>query len=247
MIGIAGAMGEEVNKIKDLMKISESTKIAGRTYYRGTINEQDVVLVVTKIGKVSSAQGITTLIQTFGCDLICFAGTAGAAASELNVGDIVVGTSFVQHDMDLSPLGNPKFEIPVLGKIYFEAHKEIVKMGIDAAEKYIKVQFKSDIAEDVARSLQIYEPQVYNGTIASGDRFMADSIEVKELAEKITNLKCVEMESAAAAQVCYENDVPLLVIRIVSDKADEHADIDFGKFVNEVAGVMLKGCIQNLI
>ena len=246
-IGIAGAMGGEVDQIKELMTIDKEEIIAGRTYYSGKIFSDDVTLVVTKIGKVSSAQGITTLIQTFGCDFILFAGTAGGASLILNVGDIVMGSAFIQHDMDLSSIGNPRFEIPVLKKIYFYANTDDVQNGMKAAKKYISEQFKDDVSTELAASVQISNPKVYSGTIASGDRFMADSDEVRKLFDQIEDLKCVEMESGAAAQVCYENNVPLLVIRIVSDKANEHADIDFGKFLVDVAGVMIKGCVYNLL
>jgi adenosylhomocysteine nucleosidase len=87
------------------------------------------------------------------------------------------------------------------------------------------------------------KPKVYTGTIASGDKFIANPAETARLSELIDNLRCVEMESAAAAQVCFENDVPILVVRVVSDKADHSAIIDFNKFVDEIAGHMLMGFV----
>lgn len=243
-IGIAGAMSEEVDQIKDLISVENEEIIAGRTYYSGKIYNNDVTLVVTKVGKVSTAQGITTLIQRFGCSFVLLAGTSGAASPLLNIGDVVIGSALIQHDVDLSPLGFQRFEIPIIGKTYFYANENDVIKGMETADKYISKLFKDEISLELSESFQIKDPKVYSGTIASGDRFMTNPSEVQELCNQIDDLKCVDMESGAAAQVCYENNIPLLVIRVISDKANEHADIDFIKFLTEVSGVMIKSIVR---
>ena len=249
MLGIVGAMKEEVGLIIENTLIEEKKTVAGRTYHIGKFAGKDVVIAISGIGKVAAAQAVTTLIQTFSCGKIIFAGTAGAADPELNVGDIVVGDSFIQHDFNLTPLGMPDFQIPGFDSAKFTVQDDDVGAAVKAVGKYLdeKVFMDIDIKSEIAKNAGMVKPTVVTGVIASGDKFMADSNEVKKLFNMVGGLRCLEMESAAAAQVCTDNCVPLTVIRVISDKADEHADFQFEIFVKEIAGKMLLGCVGNLI
>ena len=244
--GIMGALHREIAKVKELMDIEKEAVYAGRKYVCGTIQGKRVVLAVSKIGKVAAAQTVTTMIQIFQCEKIIVVGLAGAVDPALEIGDFVVAEALVQHDIDLSDIGDPKYEVSGLGKTYFEVADADISWCAEAAEKYIAKTYRLDIDETLAKSVQMDKPTVYQGTIASGDQFIGNREIGKQLSAEIRNLKCLEMETAAAAQVCYENKVPILAVRIVSDKADDQADVDFMLFAEKVAGKMIKGFVACL-
>ena len=177
-----------------------------------------------------------------------FTGVAGAADSTLNIGDIVIGDKLVQHDMDVSPLAVfSKYEIPLLGLTYFRTENSIIQNAKKSALYYIENVMHTEIAAQYLEEFKITRPNVVVGTIASGDQFVADSNKVQALCKDIDNLKCIEMEGAALAHVCYENNIPFIVFRVISDNADEHADINFPKFVENAARYFTKGVLEQFI
>jgi len=247
-IGIIGAMQEEIELLKQDMTVLSESSIGMRQYLCGKLYNKEVVLVFSRWGKVASASTATTLIEKIGVDIIIFTGVAGAASKDLNVGDIIVADKLIQHDMDISPLGNiEKYAIPLLGKSYFDVDADYIKMARESALSYIENTMEKEIGKELLSEFHIKSPKVVVGTIASGDHFIADSSKIQELSNSITNLKCVEMEGAAVAQVCFEHDIPFIVVRVISDKADETADIDFSKFINKIASHFTKGIILKLI
>jgi adenosylhomocysteine nucleosidase len=248
LIGIIGAMQEEIQLLSASMKISETKTIGMREFYIGELFGKDVVLVFSRCGKVAAASTVTTLIEIFKVDLVLFTGVAGGAEKALNIGDIVIADKLVQHDMDASSLpGFRKFEIPLLGIDTFKVPEKIVALAKQSALHYISEGMKADVSQSDLEEFSIKTPSVVVGTVASGDIFVADIQKVQSLSNEIQNLMCIEMEGAAVAQVCYEHNVDFIVFRVISDKADDEATINFPKFINNAASHFTRGIIERFI
>jgi adenosylhomocysteine nucleosidase len=247
-IGIIGAMVEEIKLLAESMTIIKTTTIGMREYIEGELAGKSAVLVFSRYGKVAASSTVTTLIEIFNVDFVVFTGVAGGADKSLNIGDIVIADKLVQHDMDASPLAvYKKFEIPLLGIDFFNSSEKMVSLAKKSAEHYISEGMLLDVSPGVLNEFDITIPKVTVGTIASGDQFIADSKKVISLATEINNLKCIEMEGAAVAQICFEHNTDFVVFRVISDKADEHANINFSKFIEKAASHFTKGIIQKFI
>jgi len=247
-IGIIGAMQQEIKLLTESMDIKETKTIGLREYYLGKLFGKEAVLVFSKCGKVAAASTVTTLIEIFKVNLVLFTGVAGGADKALNIGDIVIADRLVQHDMDASALpGFKKFEIPLLGIDIFKASDKMVSLAKHSAQHYISEYMKYDVSQSNLEEFNIGIPNVVVGTVASGDQFVADSQKVMSLVNEISNLKCIEMEGAAVAQVCYEHNVDYIIFRVISDKADEHASINFPKFIEKTASHFTRGIIERFI
>lgn len=246
-IGIIGALQEEINTLVEDLKIEKTELIGMREYYSGNLYGKDVVMVYSKCGKVSSATTVTVLIERYNVEMVIFTGVAGAANDALNLGDVVIASGLIQHDFDVSDLiGLDKYDNSLLGKAIFDTKARNVERLRNAAENFITTKLHSALTEKMYIDFNNNIPKVVVGVIASGDQFIANRSKIKELSRGIRNLQCVEMETAAAAQICYEYSIDFLAFRIISDKADEHADISFDKFVNTTATIFTKGIIKNL-
>lgn len=230
MIGIIGAMDEEVISLKRKMEVKEQREIAGMIFFIGTVADKEVVVVRCGIGKVNAAVCTQILVDIFNAEYIINTGVAGALYPELNIGDIVVSSDTVEHDMDASAVGNPRGEIPRMQKTYFEADAKLIEAAKVAAEN-----LKG-------------EHQVFVGRVASGDQFVC-SMKVKEDIYSTFTAYCAEMEGAAIAHTCYLNQVPFVIIRAISDKADQSADVNFEEFVDVAAknaSRMIEGILRSL-
>ena len=207
-----------------------------RTYYSGKLGNIDAVIALSRIGKVSAASTATTLVDKFKVEKLFFTGVAGAVSPELKIGDIVVASSLLQHDVDASAImGFKKFEIPLLGKIKFDCDATLIEMSLTAASDYIKTHPRYNQAS------------IHSGLIASGDQFINTKKQTQELLSALPDLLAIEMEGAAVAQVCYEWNVPFVIIRTISDNANHDSVIDFTKFINEFAAPFSEGIILNLL
>lgn len=248
LIAIMGAMPEEIALLLEDMQNIETQVIAGREYHIGTLYNKKVITVFSRMGKVASAATAATLLSHFGVSRIIFTGVAGAIDSQLNVGDVVISTQLVQHDMDASalPMYQP-FEIPLLGITHFAADKELIALAEQSAKQYLSAPFFTETKLEHRIKLGIQQPNVFKGIIASGDRFVAHPDDVNLLKTNIPGILCVEMEGAAVAQVCYEHNVPFVVCRVMSDRADHGAPIDFPAFVENVASLLTRGMVCELI
>lgn len=247
-IGIIGAMQQEIKLLTQSMNIKETKIIGMREYFLGELFGKDVVVVFSKCGKVAAASTVTTLIEVFKVSLVLFTGVAGGADKALNIGDIVIANRLVQHDMDASALpGLRRFEIPLLGVDTFKASDDMVTLAERSAQHYIMECMKSDVDQSDLEEFNIKAPAVVVGTVASGDQFVADSKKVLSLSKEIENLKCIEMEGAAVAQVCYEHNVDYIVFRVISDKADEQANLNFPKFIERAASHFTRGIVERFI
>ncbi|MDY0779860.1 5'-methylthioadenosine/adenosylhomocysteine nucleosidase [Tenacibaculum sp. IB213877] len=233
MVGIMSAMQEE---IQALLNHTENTKTytkGKRNYYTGTLFDKEVVLVFSRWGKVASATTATQLINDFNLNELIFTGVAGSVNSDVNIGDIVIGKNLVQHDMDTFPLYET-FEIPLLQKTFFETHPFKREQLSKASQEFIN-NYKQLISEKEAIKLNIHNPSIFIGDIASGDQFVSKPDQVNFITSNLNSVLCVEMEGAAVAQVCYEYDVPFSIFRIISDKANDNALVDFPRFVSKIA------------
>ena len=234
-IGIMGAMPQEIDGVIALLENPVRRVIGMRAYTSGTINGINTVVVFSRWGKVAAAATAATLIHVFNVDEVVFTGVAGAIDPILNIGDIVIAKRLYQHDMDARPLMQ-QFEIPLLGKTFFEcdaAELERIKEAINPL--IINHILKDTIGENTLAEFGITTPNLHIGDIASGDQFFANNEQKTKLHTALPAILCVEMEGAAVAQVCFEHKVPFTIIRTISDAADEKSHIDFPKFIEEVS------------
>jgi adenosylhomocysteine nucleosidase len=247
-VGIMGAMPEELSGIIGHLVTLNIGRIGGRAYYEGKWRGVDVVVVFSRWGKVAASVTASVLLSHFKVDGILFVGVAGAADPSLSLGDIVVATDLLQHDMDASAIpAFSKFEIPLLGRSRFPTDDSWTAAALGAAEGFVKEDFEASIQRDIRRSLDIGSPEVVSGLVATGDRFITDSAFLRDLRHALPDLRCVEMEGAAVAQTCYEFDIPFAVVRIISDRSDEGAPVDFQNFVARVASFMSFGIASRFI
>lgn len=216
-IGIIGAMDEEVEKLIEQAEITAEETVAGMCFRSGRLAGTDIVIARCGMGKVNAGICAQLLISRFGATHIINTGFAGALSPEVALGNIVVSTEAVQHDFDVSPLGFRKGEI-ISGMVAFPADKELV----------------SSACRVIAEALP--EVSVHSGRICSGDRFISEKAAKERIISEFGGL-CCEMEGAAVAQVCTLNDVPFLILRAISDSADESAgeDFNFSVFQSTVA------------
>lgn len=235
-IGIMAALEQEIAMI--LQNMGDSVKvhlIAGRRYYQGELDGQKYVVVLSRIGKVAAASTVTTLINRFNVQSVVFAGLAGGVHPDVLIGDIVIGHSVYQYDLDTSPLF-PKFSVPLLNKTFFDSDEELREKISQSCTDYLENDFESLFnSEHKKRFFQRSTPQFHIGLIASGDLFINAIEKQNQIAEEMPNTMCVEMEGAAVAQVCYEYEIPFAIFRIISDRADSQASMDFNEFLSEVA------------
>lgn len=211
MLGIIGAMDEEVAKIKEQMEAVRVTTKASMDFYKGTLSGKPVVVVRSGIGKVNAAMCAQILVDCFGVDTIINTGIAGSLNADINIGDIVLSTDALEHDMDAVAFGYPVGQIPRMDTLSFEADEKLRKLARTVCEK---------VNPDV---------KVFEGRIVSGDQFVSDK-EKKDWLKANFAGYCTEMEGAAIAHAAYLNAIPFLIIRAISDKADDSASVDYPTF-----------------
>lgn len=235
VIGIMGAMPEEINSITELLTEEQEVQIGGRTYYTGLLNGIETVVVFSRWGKVAAATTVTTLILEFKITQLLFTGVAGAVHSDLKIGDIVIGKRFFQHDMDGRPLMK-QFEIPLLGITYLECREKNIRFAEEiVSDLFSKKHLAQVISNNELNRFGIGNPKLFVGDIASGDKFFSNTEDKNSLTQLLPTVLCVEMEGAAVAQACYEYAIPFTIIRTISDTADENAAIDFPSFIRHIS------------
>lgn len=245
VIGIMGAMHEEINTILQLMTDVEESSYGMRTYYTGTIDGVKTVVVFSGWGKVAAATTVTSLIIRYRITDLIFIGVAGAINHELKIGDIVVADRLIQHDMDARPIMK-RYEVPLLGVAYFEPAADLLAIAEKAIRGITGNQNRSFIEQKEIDKFSLAGTKVYKGTIASGDKFFANQMDKDTLLSDLPDILCVEMEGAAVAQVCYEYEIPFAVIRIISDESNENSHIDFPEFIINVSSKYSHEIIKNM-
>ena len=211
MLGIIGAMDEEVAKVKEQMQDVNVMTRASMDFYEGVINGHPVVVVRSGIGKVNAAMCAQILVDQYQVDAIINTGIAGSLNASIDIGDIVLSTDTLEHDMDAVAFGYPVGQIPRMDTLSFEADEKLRQLAKKACEK---------VNPDV---------KVFEGRVVSGDQFISDKNKKQWLVDNFAGY-CTEMEGAAIAHAAYLNKVPFLVIRAISDKADDSASVDYPTF-----------------
>ena len=226
-IGIIGAMEEEVSILKETMEIQETVSYAGMIFCKGKLCGRDVVIVRSGIGKVNAAICAQVLVDKFQVGVLINTGIAGSLDAAIDIGDMVISTDLVEHDMDASIFGDPVGQIPRIDTFSFPADPVLVEKAKEA-----NAEANPDI-------------KTFTGRVVSGDQFVS-SAEVKD--RLITNFqaKCTEMEGAAIAHAAYLNKVSCVIIRAISDKADNSATMDYPTFEKQAIEHSVR-LVQNLL
>lgn len=211
MIGIIGAMDEEVEQIVSAMELTRQETKASMTFNAGKLSGRDVVIVQSGIGKVNAAVCTQILVDDFNVDYVINTGIAGSLKAEIDIADVVISSDVLHHDMDATGFGYPLGQIPRMDTLSFAADDRLIKLAEEACAKVI--------------------PQVgvHVGRVVSGDQFISDKA-VKDRISKNFEGFCTEMEGAAIAQTASLNGVPFVILRAISDKADDSATMDYPAF-----------------
>lgn len=209
-LGIIGAMETEVETLLGVMEEKTVRNRAGSVFYEGVLEGLPVVVVQCGVGKVNAALCAQILCDCYGVTHLVNTGIAGSLCAELDIGDLLISQDAMYHDFDCVNFGYPYGKVPGMDTVAFPADETLMKLAYEAAESVNPGHTKI-------------------GRVASGDQFVAE----KTLKEKIIALTgglCTEMEGAAIAQTAYRNKVPFVILRAISDKADDSAEMDYPTF-----------------
>lgn len=211
MLGIIGAMEIEVVKLKELMEDVKVVKKASMEFYQGKLSNKEVVVVRAGVGKVNAACCTQVLIDNFDISYVVNTGIAGSLQAKIDIGDVVLATDAIEHDVDAAAFGYAPGQIPGMKVLSFEADEKLRELAKDSCLK-------------VNPSIHVYE-----GRVVTGDQFISDKRKKQWLVDTF-DASCTEMEGAAIAQAAYLNEVPFLIVRAISDKADDSAEMDYPAF-----------------
>lgn len=209
-LGIIGAMAVEVETLKSEMKNLTVVRKAGMEFYDGILEELPAVVVQCGVGKVNAAMCAQVLCDCFEVTHLVNTGIAGSLCADLDIGDLLISSDAMYHDFDVQHFGYEMGEVPGMGRLTFPADEEMISHAVAAAEA-------------------VNPGHSRIGRVASGDVFVAEKC-VKESIIKKTQALCTEMEGAAIAHVAFRNKLPFVILRAISDKADDSADMDYPTF-----------------
>ena len=209
-LGIIGAMRQEVETLVNKLESRRETVRAWSTYYEGKLEGLDVVVVQCGVGKVNAAMCAQILCSCYGVTHLVNTGIAGSLSAELDIGDLVVSQDAMYHDFDVHSFGYPMGKVPGMDVVAFPADVTMVKYAYEAAES-------------------VNPGHTRIGRVASGDQFVCQK-ELKERIISVTQGLCTEMEGAGIAQTAYRNGIPFVILRAISDKADDSAEMDYPTF-----------------
>jgi adenosylhomocysteine nucleosidase len=246
MLAIVSAMPEEIAGVLSSLTDVRVREFGRRQFHSGLWHGVETVVVFSRWGKVAAAATVTQLLASYPVTRLIFGGVAGGTRPGLAIGDIVIGTELIQHDMDASPL-YARYEIPLLGKSKFPADPGLCERLATAAQAFLAHDLRSHVSGSELEFFRINKPKTVRGLIASGDKFFASADEVAGLRERMPEVYCVEMEGAAVAQVCDEYAIPFAVVRTISDSADENSVHDFPRFSREIARHYCVGVLSRFL
>jgi adenosylhomocysteine nucleosidase len=226
--GIIGAMEEEVTLLRDKIENRQTLKLAGLEIYTGTLNGVEVALLKSGIGKVSAAMGATLLLEHCKPDVVINTGSAGGLAATLKVGDIVVSDEARYHDADVTAFGYEYGQLPGC------------PAGFAADARLIAA------AEECITELNLH---AVRGLVVSGDAFINGSVALAKIRHNFPQAVAVEMEATAVAHVCHSFGTPFVVVRAISDVADQQSHLSFDEFLAVAAKqstLMVEKLVQKL-
>lgn len=227
VIGVIGAMATEVALLREALCGGESVRIADMDFTAGELAGRRVVVAQSGMGKVNAGICAQILISRFGAGQIINTGAGGSLDAAVRIGDHVIATEAVQHDFDVSPIGYRPAEIPYTGLVAFPSDEGL-----------------REAARKAARACDP-EAGLFEGRICSGDQFIASRAQKESIRQRFGGL-CCEMEGAAIAQVCHLNHVPWVILRAISDCADDSEEISFAQFA-ESAGKSSARIVQTML
>lgn len=211
MLGIIGAMEEEVNQLKEVMKeVSVETR-ASMDFFKGNLEGCPVVVVQSGIGKVNAGICTQILADIYGVEAVINTGIAGSLKAQIDIGDIVLSTDTLQHDVEAEAFGYPAGQIPRMDTLAFRADEGLLQCAEECCSR---------VNPDI---------KTFKGRVLSGDQFIADEKKKEWLVNTFEGF-CTEMEGAAIGQTAFLNGIPFLVVRAISDKADGSASMDYPEF-----------------
>ncbi len=228
-VGILAAMDQELDAVLADFDAPQTKRLINRTFHRGVLHGHEAVAVVAGIGKTAVATTTTLLVQHFGVQCVVLTGAAGRVSDDLAIGDVVVATHLVHHDLDARPIF-PRYHVPTLGTARLAADEAVSALAYGAAQRFIASQPGNDA-------------RVAKGLVLSGDQFM-NPTQIRDLRARFPDGLAVEMEGAAVAQVCIESATPYAVVRSISD--DGQADA-FKRFLENECGRYARGIIGGLL
>jgi len=209
-LGIIGAMAVEIAALKENMVGVETTEKAGMCFYEGTLEGLGVVLVQCGVGKINAAMCTQILIDCFAVTHVVNTGIAGSLLAELDIGDLVISRDAIHHDFDLHFWGRPIGQVPGFAVTAFPADEKMIDLAFSAAESVNPGHTKL-------------------GRVASGDQFICSKAQKEKIIADTAGV-CAEMEGASIAHTAYRNGIPFVIIRAISDKADDSAEMDYPTF-----------------
>ena len=225
-LALVGAMHEEIAALLPCLAGVRTERRAGREFHVGRLDGHDVILVRCGIGKVAAAITAAVLLDAYDASALLFTGVAGGLGADVRVGDLVVASALLQHDMNAEPLF-PRFEVPLSGRARFDADPAWTAR--------------------VAAAGRGLSGAVHEGLIVSGDRFVSSRAESAALRAVLPDALAVEMEGAAVAQVCHDFARPFAVVRTISDRADDDAHADFQRFIGDVAAPASRDIVRKVL
>lgn len=214
-IAIIGAMEPEIELLKTELSECQTHQFGPFHFYSGQYQGKQIIVSLSGIGKVNAALATSLIIQIFNPDYVINTGSAGGIGKGLKIGDVVIGTHTAHHDVDVTAFGYQRGQVPQL-PARFDSHTQLITA-----------------AEQAARTFE--SAQIVKGLIISGDQFINDNNKINELRQYFPDAQAVEMEAAAIAQSCAQLNKPFVVIRAISDSADDQANMSFDAFLN-IAG-----------
>lgn len=238
-IGLMSAMPEEVDALVARLDNPRIHERAGRRFIHATCHTVPVVVVFSRWGKVAAASTATEMIVAHDVDRLVFSGVAGSLRPEVSIGDVVIATELVQHDLDASPFFPPRV-VPLL---------RVERLPADAAMSgALSLAARDFLREDAPRAWEkltgrAQSNSLHRGVIATGDRIIASHDARLAVTAAAPDALCVEMEGAAVAQVCYEHGIPFACVRTISDSADHHIETSFASFVSGLASAYTAGIV----
>lgn len=213
-LGIIGAMRQEVETLLSHVEDCRHTERAGSVFYEGTLGGLDCVIVQCGVGKVNAALCVQILCDCYHITHVVNTGIAGSLCAELDIGDLVISRDAMYHDVDCHAFGYPVGKVPGM-PVQYEADATLIRLALEAAEA-------------------VHPGHIRSGRIASGDQFVCEK-PLKEHIIRVTGALCTEMEGAAIAHAAYRNGIPFVIIRAISDKADDSAEVDYPTFETQAA------------
>jgi len=222
-------MDQELDALLADFDTSRTERVINRTFHCGVLHGHEAVAVVAGIGKTAVATTTTLLVQHFGVRCVVLTGVAGRVSEELAIGDVVVATHLVHHDLDASPIF-PRYHVPTLGTTRLPADEAVSALAYEAARRFIAAEPGNG-------------GKVAKGLVLSGDQFM-DPAQIRDLRRRFPDGLAVEMEGAAVAQVCIESETPYAIVRSISD--DGSADA-FERFLHSECGRYARGIVSGLL